>query len=618
MAANRSPEDLSVLYLQATHMSSTVSSLTVDDIVKVKRSDNLIWKLFTENYIHNRVLVYLNHMGFYGVLLCGAQIYDNHLITALVERWRRETHTFHFTCGEATVTLQDVSIIWGLTIDGEPVTGVDVSHKVEEWQHICLDMLGFLPASKHLKGGHMSMTALYDHCMSNLVTDDSLEVDVVKFTRCIALMIIGGIMFPDYQGGSARLLFLQLLRDIDNVKSYSWGSAVLAFLYRELCNASRIEKTTMAGPLYILQIWAWSRIKCVNPDRDGLTLVVPPVDPDDIIPVFPYGARWNVGFSYTHSPTHAVRIIRDSLDRMNHNEFNWIVYKKNDIDVKTIIDSYENKIWRCVCPLICFDIVEMHRPNRVMRQFRRRQSIPVAAVDNDDMHTITRIGHRGTDWRDYHRHSIELWNNRMRYVAKGVRHGRSMQTDEDYFQWYNRITVRTISPEVTVVGFQPHPYNTFVGQHNVQQNFSTPSPFSHQSALGWGSDMVGQQSGFAGTSTINPSIELNVAGTSSTQPGILSNLGFRNFSSFGQPDFQTPYWSNTQSFTNMLNVGPHHLVHDTRPPMNVISPITFPGYSNEEIPEQVRLRRGTRRRNPPDCGTGSHLYHYNYDDDSST
>ncbi|XP_073279486.1 serine/threonine-protein phosphatase 7 long form homolog [Primulina huaijiensis] len=203
--------------------------------------------------------------------------------------------TFHFPCGEATVTLQDISIIWGLTIDGEAVTRIDVSHKVEEWQHICLDLFGFLPSSKHLKGGHLSMIALYDHCMYNLVTDDTSEVDVVKFARCVALMIIGRIMLPDYQEGSARLIFLQLLRDIDNVKSYSWGSAVLAFLYRELCNVSRIEKTTMAGPLYILQVSLTyghgAGLNVLAPTEGELTLGVPPVDPDAIIPVSPYGAQ---------------------------------------------------------------------------------------------------------------------------------------------------------------------------------------------------------------------------------------------------------------------------------------------------------------------------------------
>ena len=48
---------------------------------------------------------------------------DHALITALVERWRPETHTFHMPTGEMTPTLQDVSVIWGLPIGGPPVTG---------------------------------------------------------------------------------------------------------------------------------------------------------------------------------------------------------------------------------------------------------------------------------------------------------------------------------------------------------------------------------------------------------------------------------------------------------------------------------------------------------------
>ncbi|KAK1670646.1 hypothetical protein QYE76_058805 [Lolium multiflorum] len=40
-------------------------------------------------------------------------------LTALVDRWRPETHTFHFRAGEMTPTLQDVSMIIGLPIQGE-------------------------------------------------------------------------------------------------------------------------------------------------------------------------------------------------------------------------------------------------------------------------------------------------------------------------------------------------------------------------------------------------------------------------------------------------------------------------------------------------------------------
>jgi hypothetical protein len=49
---------------------------------------------------------------------------DQALMCGLVERWRPETHSFHLPVGEMTVTLQDVSALWGLRIDGDPVGGV--------------------------------------------------------------------------------------------------------------------------------------------------------------------------------------------------------------------------------------------------------------------------------------------------------------------------------------------------------------------------------------------------------------------------------------------------------------------------------------------------------------
>ena len=42
-------------------------------------------------------------------------------LTALVDRWRPETHTFHLPCGEMTPTLQDVAYLLGLPIVGEAV-----------------------------------------------------------------------------------------------------------------------------------------------------------------------------------------------------------------------------------------------------------------------------------------------------------------------------------------------------------------------------------------------------------------------------------------------------------------------------------------------------------------
>ncbi|QHO19333.1 uncharacterized protein DS421_11g327960 [Arachis hypogaea] len=48
-------------------------------------------------------------------------VFDNSLITPIVERWRPETHTFYLPSGECTITLQNVAYHLELRTYGEPV-----------------------------------------------------------------------------------------------------------------------------------------------------------------------------------------------------------------------------------------------------------------------------------------------------------------------------------------------------------------------------------------------------------------------------------------------------------------------------------------------------------------
>lgn len=53
---------------------------------------------------------------------------DRSLLSCLVDRWRPETHTFHFPWGEMAPTLEDVSMLLGLPLAGEPIGPTDPPH----------------------------------------------------------------------------------------------------------------------------------------------------------------------------------------------------------------------------------------------------------------------------------------------------------------------------------------------------------------------------------------------------------------------------------------------------------------------------------------------------------
>ena len=63
---------------------------------------------------------------------------DHALITAFVERWRPETHSFHLPHGEMTITLQDVEVLMGMPIEGETMVGFTK----RTCKSVCNEMLG--------------------------------------------------------------------------------------------------------------------------------------------------------------------------------------------------------------------------------------------------------------------------------------------------------------------------------------------------------------------------------------------------------------------------------------------------------------------------------------------
>ncbi|KAL8485382.1 hypothetical protein ACS0TY_027618 [Phlomoides rotata] len=460
------PQDTSVLTFQDIHRSEALykKKIQEDDTLRTNHTtSNIFWTFRPDDQtrvrLHSRVLDVLHDMGFYHVARCGLMVVDNHLITALVERWRPETHTFHFPVGEATVTLQDVAIIWGLHIDGQPLCIDDHNKTEEEWQWNCLELLGFHPDDSDFKSKtRLKLSSIKNHCMRVEITDDTEQDIVNQYARGCVLLMLGSFVMPDSSRSHVSLLYLLAIENIEAAGCYSWGSAVLAYLYRELCNAAEWERSTIGGPLSILQIWAWSRISTIQPVNLGNKLLQGPLFGvgGRNLGLPPYGIRWTTHHSHTHSTRHSVRVYRDVFDRMNDGDFYWDVYDMTLPEITSLDDRCLTLNWMSECPLISMCIVELHHPNRVLRQFGCKQNIPPVVDDtHNHTHHISFHGRDGCDWRRYHRRWIDNWDLRQPLTNTMSIHGNSSLIN-GYMQWYRRITRLLISPSryESTIGYQ--------------------------------------------------------------------------------------------------------------------------------------------------------------------
>ncbi|KAF1876420.1 hypothetical protein Lal_00029768 [Lupinus albus] len=95
------PSNTSLLRLQDSHVSKYVWN--GEEITFRARCN------FWMSLPNKRVLQLIRNTVFGPMLDNSVVEIDNHLLTAMVERWRSETHTFHLPNGECTITLQNVA-----------------------------------------------------------------------------------------------------------------------------------------------------------------------------------------------------------------------------------------------------------------------------------------------------------------------------------------------------------------------------------------------------------------------------------------------------------------------------------------------------------------------------
>ncbi|XP_050946586.1 serine/threonine-protein phosphatase 7 long form homolog [Cucumis melo] len=420
MALNRGPIDPDVLYDQNIHRSETVWDDRNTPEINCRRREAVVQRTIP---LHRKILPLLRASGFYGLARLGFIQLDWHLITALLERWRPETHTFHMPVGECTITLQDVEVLVGLPTDGEPVIG----QMHDDWLHVCQELLGVIPPPEQIRGQRLSLTWL--GAEFHELANDADEETITRYARAYILQLMGGSIFVDKSTRYVHLMFLPFLANLHHTGQYSWGGACLAWLYRQLCKASKQGVREIAGPLILLQIWAWERFPIVAPQLLHVNA--------NQLHGRAYGSRWRDQFCVTRSATHVVSQYRYMFDLLQPSQIVWEPYK-------TVIDSLPHfctnghNIWQTISPLICFYIGEWHHPDRVLRQFGIQQAVPRDCNTEPLLHNIDL---RTADWSDRVAHLVMRWHNRRRFTATGPPIEQFyMDVTQEYIHWYKNIS----------------------------------------------------------------------------------------------------------------------------------------------------------------------------------
>ncbi|XP_016648319.1 PREDICTED: serine/threonine-protein phosphatase 7 long form homolog [Prunus mume] len=109
------------------------------------------------------------------------------------------------------------------------------------------------------------------------VSDTDSEEYVMYSARAYLLYLLGCTLFVDKTGTRVQIVYLRLLRNLDSVAGYSWGSGCLAWLYRQLGQASRSKVKQIAGYMTLLEAWVYEHMHgVVVPDHDLDYLEVQP------------------------------------------------------------------------------------------------------------------------------------------------------------------------------------------------------------------------------------------------------------------------------------------------------------------------------------------------------
>ncbi|XBJ19776.1 hypothetical protein VPH35_010710 [Triticum aestivum] len=385
------------------------------------------------------------------------------LVSALVDRWRPETHSFHLRTGEMTVTLEDVSLITGLAIDGRPLC---MSTDSDGWREQMIALIGMAPTEaeddveegeEKKKRERKAAGAAFTWIQNNFATcpPDATDDVIQTHARVYMWYIVSRTLFPDSTGKNAPWMWLKALTVFDS--KWSWGSATLAYLYRQLDDACcRITPSAgIGGNLLLLSVWSWERLPVGRPKSVRFDPWY--ADEHDELRRPTWAYKWDIVSEMTNDVNLMYQKYIAELDTITPEQVEWQPYgvgQSLGYTAEFCLNPMclrDKDLWLMRCPLICNWAVEFHLPHRVYRQFGLFQPHPPDWVDTDKaLHRLDRRRQwKIKDWDKHHSAYVtrfQLCVEQARSTARAPLREHNPIAFDNYVRWFIGTTRVEICP----------------------------------------------------------------------------------------------------------------------------------------------------------------------------
>ncbi|CAI8596556.1 unnamed protein product [Vicia faba] len=296
------------------------------------------------------------------------------LVYGVVEKWCSETNTFVFPFGEATITLEDVVVLGGYSLFGDPVFTPLEDQDMKEVEKKLM-----LARQERSKKGMTSTSVWMDAFI-----DKSSEIEHEAFL----VTWLSIFVFPHKYNVVKSCLFpIAVLLARGN--PIALAPSVLASLYKDLTlfketivgfkkcwvggdRFPMVWEVSLQSPFYLVQVWVWERFQNLQPQPKLIN------KGDHVL------LRWNMVKALQ---IENVRLALESAidDFMWRPYFRYadncgMFYPNDEISVpfKKHLDKQMLSFVLClrVSELVGIECIEQYLPHRVAMQFGMDQDVP--------------------------------------------------------------------------------------------------------------------------------------------------------------------------------------------------------------------------------------------------